>query len=329
MSIFRAVPTGIWNDDTFLSMSPEQKLQYLYLHTAPNATQCGIYKISFKVASFHLGFTHAPFESALRGLCAAFPELVMYDEETGEIALLNYPRQLLTNASPRIWKQVTGELRNVKSIQLLKEVIKRNSATAGAVYLQRLRQLQTEGINQRKNKKHGEVYNTPENQGVKEEKEIEKEIEKESNTVSPRSATGKVGKAGGEEKKPHLIKDLCTDFDRFIGGDGIDWKTDKKEVVAISKLINRLRERLNKQGEIATDERIRENFWLFLEMCRDLNDNWLNNHFTPAILNSQFNNLIIRFRNGNANKASRAAGSVVTENAVREAFSILFADGNA
>lgn len=314
MSIFRPVPTAIWNDDTYLSMSPEQKLLFLYIHTSPSASQCGIYKISTKVGGFHLGFTHAPFDSALRGLCAAFPDLVAYDQHTSEIAILQHPKNVLTNASPKIWKQVAGELRNVKSQQLLKQVISVNSATASAPYLQRLRQLQMEAINASK-EKHGDFHKSTENQGVNREieKEIEIEVSTKVDTKSPKSAT----------EKPHLIKILCTDFDQFIGGDGLDWNTDKKEVVAVSKLINRLRERLKKQGEIATDERIRENFNLFLKMSKDLNDTWLNNHFTPAVLNSQFNNLLIRLKNGKAGSKNNNGG--ISADTVRETFEILFA----
>lgn len=321
MSIFRPVPTAIWNDDTYLAMSPEQKLLFLYIHTSPAATQCGIYKISTRVGGFHLGFTHTPFDSALRGLCAAFPDLVAYDQHTNEIAILQHPKNVLTNASPKIWKQVAGELRNVKSQELLKLVIARNSATASAPYLQRLRQIQMEVINAGKNKNdfHGELYNPAENQVVTEEiekeKEIEIEIEKYTPKKSPERAT----------PKPHLIKDCCTDFDIFIGGDGLDWNTDKKEVVGVSKLITRLRDRLVKQGEIATDEKVRENFNLFLKMTKDLNDAWLNNHFTPAVLNSQFNNLLIRFRNGKSGNSKNNGG--ISADTVRETFEILFAEG--
>ena len=114
-------------------------------------------------------------------------------------------------------------------------------------------------------------------------------------------------------------------FDAFIGEPGLTWSG--KEVKAVSELKKKLADRLTKQGAIATDERIKENFSLFLEMTQALNDNWLNNHFTPATLNSQFNNIVIHIKNGKANKASRTTGAVVTDDAVREAFSILFAEG--
>jgi len=174
--MYRSVSTTIWTDDAMLEMSPEQKLLFLYLQTNPYASACGIYKMHLKTMSFQVGITGAPFESAMRGLCAAFPDFVAADWTTNEIALLQYPKQTLITAGARVMAHVAKEVEKVESIYLLRELIARNSATIGKPYLEQLRRLQMSAINERK---HGEVYNSFDNQqdDRKREKEIEKEIE--------------------------------------------------------------------------------------------------------------------------------------------------------
>lgn len=193
MATFRVVPTGIWADDIFLSMSPEQKMIMLYLHTCPSATQCGIYKLPMKTMGFHLGFTHQPVENALKGLCSAFSDLVAYDEQTGEIALLQHPKNVLTNASPKIWKQIIGELQNVQSGFLLQKVMARNSATANAPYLNRYRQLHIESVNNaRKDVKvipDSKVCNIYDYQEVTGEIEKEREIEKKEKGITKKTSS--------------------------------------------------------------------------------------------------------------------------------------------
>lgn len=148
---YRSVATTIWTDDTILSMSPEQKLLFLYLHTSPYSSACGIFKLQFRTMSFQVGLMGDPFESALRGLCAAFPDFVAVDWKTGEVALLQYPRQTLIDMSPgqggKLYAHIRKEVEKVESQYLLRELIARNSATLSAAYLEQLRRLQMRVIN--------------------------------------------------------------------------------------------------------------------------------------------------------------------------------------
>lgn len=150
MANFRAIPTKMWADDTFLSMSPEQKLIFIYLHTSPYVTQCGIYQLQIKTMGFHLGYTSSPIESALTGFCAAFPDFAAWDRETGEIALLQYPNLFLKDAPQKIWNYVVKELSEVQSMMLLKKVIEKSSATTSKPYLSRLRAINMEIQNQKR-----------------------------------------------------------------------------------------------------------------------------------------------------------------------------------
>lgn len=144
---YRNVATAIWTDDTILSMSPEQKLVLLYLHTCPYTSACGIFTMHPRTMGFQIGLTHSPFESALKGLCAAFPDFVAADWETMEVALLQYPRQLLISANAKTMAIVGKDVQSVKSQYLLRELIRRNSAGLSAPYLAQLRRLQMQAIN--------------------------------------------------------------------------------------------------------------------------------------------------------------------------------------
>lgn len=186
MAKYRSVSTAIWIDDTILSMSPEQKLIFLYLHTCPASTQCGIFKLPIKTAGFQLGYTTSPVESALRGLCAAFPDFVAWDATTGEVGLLQYPKQTLIEANGKVLSIVINELREVKSIYLLQQMIAQNSATISKMYLSRLRQIQVQNINENNAERvsdvgYGNMVYPVVNQD--DEPEIEIEIEKKRDIV--------------------------------------------------------------------------------------------------------------------------------------------------
>lgn len=145
---YRNFATQNWTDDTVLSMSPEQKLLFLYLHTSPFTSACGIFKLQPKMMGFQLGLTHTPFESSLKGLVAAFPDWVAVDWDTMEVALLQYPRQLLITANVRALNAVKKDIDQVQSTQLLSALIRRNSAGLSAPYVSRLRSLQMSAVNQ-------------------------------------------------------------------------------------------------------------------------------------------------------------------------------------
>lgn len=144
---YRNVATVIWTDDNILNMSPEQKLIFLYLHTSPYTSACGIFKLHPKTMGFQIGLTTSPLESSLRGLCAAFPDFVAVDWDTMEVGLLQYPRQLLITANNRALAIVAKDIQQIESQYLLRELVKRNSAGLSAPYVAQLRRLQMQAIN--------------------------------------------------------------------------------------------------------------------------------------------------------------------------------------
>ncbi len=147
---YRNFYTNNWMDDTMLSMSPEQKLLFVYLHTSPFSSACGIFKLQPKMMGFQLGFISTPFESSLKGLVGAFPNHVAVDWNTGEVALLQYPRQLLITASNRAMNAVVKDISAVQSIELLKALIAQNSPSVSAPYRSRMNTLLMERVNHNK-----------------------------------------------------------------------------------------------------------------------------------------------------------------------------------
>lgn len=216
VNMYRSVSTAIWTDDAILSMSPEQKLLFLYLHTNPYTSACGIYKMQIRTMAFQVGLVGHPFESAIKGLCAAFPDFVAVDFQTGEIGLLQYPRQVLIAASKRVMGHVEKEIEKVESQYLLRELMQRNSASINRPYLAQLRRLQAQKLNEVDF--YGDLPQLPEPQ--QDNRKREKEIEKE-NKERPRDKRASLAilddpdfKAELKEKFPTLNGSLEIELDK-------------------------------------------------------------------------------------------------------------------
>ena len=182
MSKYRFLPTSVWSNDVFIKMSPEQKLIYIYLVTSPYTTMCGIFNLSVSTMGHFLGLRNDNIESAFKGFLLAFSDWVQYDEKTGEVALLYWPKFALVNANIGAIKKAERELEEVQSMELLKAVIERNSATLSKMYLKRLRQLHTERLNREKTLfntctpyQTNDVAQVPENEASNLQNEKEKE----------------------------------------------------------------------------------------------------------------------------------------------------------
>ncbi len=195
MNKYRFLPTSTWSDDTFLNMSPEQKLIYLYLMSSPYTSLCGIFKLSISTMGHFIGLRNGTIESAFKGFLLAYSDWVQFDESTGEVALLYWPKFALVNANIKAKKKAESDLEDVKSIPLLQAVIKRNSATLSKMYLSRLRQIQVEKLNLdriMKSENYVDVPQGTEIQGGRSQREIEREKE---NIVSDSDEIGHSPKA--------------------------------------------------------------------------------------------------------------------------------------
>ena len=139
---YMPLPHVIWTDDKFVMMSPEQRAIFIYLYTNQMSSHCGMYKLQIRTMAFNLGImVDGPIDSALKAVYALYPELVAYDPDTEEVALLKYPRHLHLEASKAVLLAAEKQLSKIESAFLLRKMIESNSATLGKMYVRRLQKI--------------------------------------------------------------------------------------------------------------------------------------------------------------------------------------------
>ena len=67
MDIRRSINTRIWSDDWFESLTPSEKLLWVYFLTNAQTNMLGIYEISLKRIQFETGLNKETIEKALKG----------------------------------------------------------------------------------------------------------------------------------------------------------------------------------------------------------------------------------------------------------------------
>ena len=132
---------GLWEDDTFLTHSPEQKIISFYLLTAPGKNLAGIRDMGFKMASNAVGMTLESFKSALNGLMETFPDWYMYDAATNEFALIQYPKWMHAGIKGLAAKILSQDIAKIRSLPILKAILSNNPTSIAAEYLAQFRRL--------------------------------------------------------------------------------------------------------------------------------------------------------------------------------------------
>lgn len=123
MAKFRQVHTTFWQDPRVLEeMTPEDKYFYLYLLTNPNTTQIGVYQITRKQMAFDLGYSTESINSLLERFINMH-KVVKYNDQTREIAIINWGKYNLNKAGKPVIDCVKKELAGVKDKTLLWEVM--------------------------------------------------------------------------------------------------------------------------------------------------------------------------------------------------------------
>ncbi|AOC55412.1 conserved phage C-terminal domain-containing protein [Bacillus pumilus] len=119
MAKFRHVQTTFWQDPKVTEeMTPEDRYFFLYLITNPNTTQIGIYSITKKQMAFDLGYSIESVNS-LMDRFINHHKLVLYNNDTREVAIKNWPKYNLNKGGKPILDCVTKELREVKDKSLM------------------------------------------------------------------------------------------------------------------------------------------------------------------------------------------------------------------
>jgi len=124
MAKYRQVHTTFWQDPKVLEeMTPEDKYFYLYLLTNPNTTQIGVYQITKKQMAFDLGYSVESINSLLHRF-TTLHKLIKYNEQTRELAILNWGKYNLNKAGKPVIDCVNKELKEVKDKTLLLNIMK-------------------------------------------------------------------------------------------------------------------------------------------------------------------------------------------------------------
>lgn len=121
MGIKRIVDTAFWTDGKVDEFSPEDKYFMLYLMTSPFTTQLGIYGISVKQIAFQLGYSI----DTVRVLLERFEnkyEIIIYSQETSEIAIKNYLRHSIVKGGFPVRDCLIKEMAKVKNKDLIAQV---------------------------------------------------------------------------------------------------------------------------------------------------------------------------------------------------------------
>ncbi|PSB71936.1 DNA replication protein DnaD [Bacillus sp. LNXM12-2] len=119
MAKYRHVHTTFWQDPKVTEeLTPEDRYFYLYLITNPNTTQIGIYPITKKQMAFDLGYSIESVNS-LMDRFINHHKLILYNNDTREVAIKNWPKYNLNKGGKPILDCVTKELREVKDKSLM------------------------------------------------------------------------------------------------------------------------------------------------------------------------------------------------------------------
>ncbi|PGS38514.1 replication protein [Bacillus cereus] len=127
MAKYRHVRTTFWSDPKVTEeMTPEDRYFYLYLMTNEHTTQIGVYTITRKQMAFELGYS---IESA-KALLDRFTkhhELIIYNEETRELCILNWGKYNLIKGGKPIEDCIQKEIKTIKDLSLVKLVLDRTT----------------------------------------------------------------------------------------------------------------------------------------------------------------------------------------------------------
>src|SRR5690606_8603000 len=119
MASYRYVYTSFWEDAKVQEeMTPEDKLFYLYLLTNPCTTMTGIYSITKKRMAFDLGYSIETVNSLVDRF-ENYHKTIKYNEETREIALLNWGKYNLNKGGKPVEDCIKRDLQGVKDKKLV------------------------------------------------------------------------------------------------------------------------------------------------------------------------------------------------------------------
>ncbi|WP_050583527.1 hypothetical protein [Bacillus cereus] len=125
MAKYRHVQTCFWSDPRVSEeMTPEDKFFYLYLLTNEHTHQIGVYRITKKQIAFELGYSIESVKSLLERFIKHH-KIVVYNEKTREICILNWGKYNLKKGGKPIEDCIKKELEVIEDLSLVQKVLER------------------------------------------------------------------------------------------------------------------------------------------------------------------------------------------------------------
>lgn len=208
MKEFSFIKTSLWVDESFRQMSPEQKLIMLYLLQGTQTNWCGIFKLNISMMGFFLGLRDDNVQNAFQSFLKHYHSLVRFDENTSEVAILNWGGMNLVNMNEKSLSAARRDLSMVESETLILGMITESKAS-------KIVEFYTSGLNSmratRRNleQKRADIVSQPPQltnceSGSYRQREIEKEkkvlLEKEPKQCENFPLQEHSGTSAGDEK---------------------------------------------------------------------------------------------------------------------------------
>ncbi|MFY0166596.1 hypothetical protein P3K79_24410 [Bacillus anthracis] len=247
MAKYRHVQTSFWSDARVSEeMTPEDKYFYLYLMTNEHTNQIGVYQITRKQMAFELGYS---IESA-KALMDRFinhHELIVYNEETREICILNWGKYNLNKGGKPIEDCIKKELKSIKDVSLVKLVLERTENIA---------------LVQKISVYAGLDDTFHDTSTIRGQKEKEKEKEKEKKTPRHKFETCDTNGAKYlfEKIKGNNHKQKEPNFDSWANDFRLIREKDNRELQEIKDVIDWCQADPFWQGNILSPKKLREKF---------------------------------------------------------------------
>jgi hypothetical protein len=84
---------------------------------------------------------------------------------------------------------------------------------------------------------------------------------------------------------------------------GVNYYWTGKDAKSTVSIVNKIKTKLAANGQI-TDESLISGFEAFITKTYMLNDSWLTQNFSPSVIDSQFNQIYLKIKNGKSTKST-------------------------
>ncbi|MED1565767.1 hypothetical protein [Bacillus paramycoides] len=245
MAKYRHVQTSFWSDARVSEeMTPEDKYFYLYLMTNEHTNQIGVYQITRKQMAFELGYSIESVKALLERFINHH-ELVVYNEETRELCILNWGKYNLNKGGKPIEDCIKKELKSIKDLSLVKLVLERTENTL---------------LVQKVSVYAGLDDTSHDTSTIRGQKEKEKEKEKKTPRHKFETCDTNAAKYLFEKIKENNLKQKQPNFDSWANEFRLMREKDNRELQEIKDVIDWCQADPFWQGNILSPKKLREKF---------------------------------------------------------------------